>query len=550
MSDEIKQPTSDLPRIIEKNEETQNLSDELDCLASQVTKPDEINQSTSDVPSSTEKQEKTQNLNIELVRSESQLTIDEVDMLYEAATNSSKPLPPMGDGRPYPPLLGSRQPYLVTFDGPDDVEHPYNYSLGKKCLYSLPVGLAAFTLSLGSAMFSEATPEIMVIYHVGWEVGVLTTSVFILGFAFGPIIWGPLSELFGRKLIMTVSTFGSTCFSFAVATAHNIETIVICRFFTAFMGSAAFVVAPAVLADMFQLRTRGRAMTIFAMILFGGPLLAPILGGFIVRNHKLGWRWTTYVCGMIGSLALVLIVFCLGETHHPVILARRAEELRRRTRNWGIYAAHEDLRLSIDEIVTNNIARPVKMLFTEPILFFASLYNGFIYAMIYSLLTVIPLIFEVGYGFKQGNAELPPYISMIIGEFVGVGILAIFENGFSKIIDRDGKLSPEKRLQPMMIGGVTFVIGILWLCWTAHYHSSIHWIVPAVGSSALAANTFIRSTFAAAFPLFSRQMFVNLTTRWAGTLLGGLGLILVPIPFIFSKYGRTLRNKSAVAYKD
>ncbi|KAL6450477.1 FLU1 Major facilitator superfamily multidrug transporter FLU1 [Candida maltosa Xu316] len=531
---------------------------------------DETNQFTSDSSSSSGKQEEPQNLNDELDRLESQLTVDEVDRLYRTATSSSKPLPPMGEGKPYPPLLGSRQPFLVTFDGPDDVEHPYNYPLWKKCLYSLSVGVAAFSLSLGSAMFSQATQEIMEIYHVGWEVGVLTTSVFILGFAFGPIIWGPLSELFGRKLIMTVSIFGSTCFSFAVATAHNIETIVICRFFTAFMGSAAFVVAPAVMADMFSLKSRGKAMTIFAMILFGGPLLAPILGGFIVRNHKLGWRWTTYVCGMIGSSALVLIVFCLGETHHPVILAKRAEELRRRTRNWGIYAAHEDLRLSINEIVTNNIARPVKMLFTEPILFFASLYNGFIYAMIYSLLTVIPLIFEVGYGFKQGNAELPPYVSMIIGEFIG-------SERFTKIIDRDGKLPPEKRLEPMMIGGVTFVIGILWLCWTGHYHKSIHWIVPAVGSSfigaslmliflpsmtyiidsylfiaasALAANTFIRSTFAAAFPLFSRQMFVNLTTRWAGTLLGGLGLILVPIPFIFSKYGKTLRNKSAIAYKD
>ena len=75
--------------------------------------------------------------------------------------------------------------------------------------------------------------------------------------------------------------------------------------------------------------------------------------------------------------------FLLQETHHPLILTRRAEELRRRTGNWGIYAPHEELKLSMKEIVENNIARPLKMLFTEPILFLVSLYNAFIYGMLY-----------------------------------------------------------------------------------------------------------------------------------------------------------------------
>jgi DHA1 family multidrug resistance protein-like MFS transporter len=66
-------------------------------------------------------------------------------------------------------------------------------------------------------------------------------------------------------------------------------------------------------------------------------------------------------------------------------------------------------------------------------------------------------------------------------------------------------------------------------------------------ASAVAGNTIIRSLTAAAFPLFSTQMFVNLGINWAGTLLGCIALILAPIPFLFYKYGRRIRTKSTFA---
>ena len=77
-------------------------------------------------------------------------------------------------------------------------------------------------------------------------------------------------------------------FSFAVATAKDIQTIMICRFFAGFIGAAPLVVAPAVMADMFNNRYRGTAIAIFSMLLFGGPMLAPILGAFTVKNSALG----------------------------------------------------------------------------------------------------------------------------------------------------------------------------------------------------------------------------------------------------------------------
>lgn len=66
-------------------------------------------------------------------------------------------------------------------------------------------------------------------------------------------------------------------------------------------------------------------------------------------------------------------------------------------------------------------------------------------------------------------------------------------------------------------------------------------------ASAIAANTFLRSLAGAGFPLFSLYMFQGLGVNWAGTLLGCVALVLVPIPIVFYVYGAKIREKSAFA---
>ena len=155
-------------------------------------------------------------------------------------------------------------------------------------------------------------------------------------------------------------------------------------------------------------------------------------------------------------------------------------------------------------------------------------------------------------------------------------MIMLFEKRYIKAMeDNGGKIIPEKRLEPMMVGGFTFVIGIFWLGWTGNYPQHVHWIVPVIGAAfvgnglmliflpcfnyiidcyllyaatALAGNTFIRSAFGAVFPLFARQMFTNLTIKWASTLLGCIGILLLPMPFVFYYYGKSLRHKSKFAF--
>ncbi|KAK6458477.1 putative transporter [Scheffersomyces xylosifermentans] len=497
------------------------------------------------------------------------------DELIEAANKTDEPLPKMGNDRPYPPALPDRSPYVVAYDGPNDPIHPHNFPLWKKVAYSASVGMAALSVSMGSALFAEGSAQLVEQFHIGSVTATLGTSLFVLGFASGPIIYGPLSELFGRKIVMIISSFGYMCFSFAVATSKDIQSIMICRFFAGFVGAAPLVVAAAVMADLFSAKARGTAIAVFAMILFGGPMLAPIIGGFIVKNESLGWRWTSYLCGIIGALSLFMNSFILEETHHAIILVRKAEILRRRTGNWGIFAPQEEISLSMKEIVEKNITRPLVMLFTEPILFLITLYNAFIYGMLYLFLTAIPLIFMGQYHFAQGIAELP-YLAMLIGTFLGGLVIIYFEKRYNIAMDNNGgKPVPEERLPPMMIGSFFFAGGIFWLGWAGAYPQNVHWMVPTVGAgfvgfgliliflpcmnyiidcylffaaSALAGNTFLRSAFGAVFPLFARQMFVNMKIQWASTLLGCIAIIMIPVPFLFYKFGRTLRDKSKFAF--
>lgn len=241
--------------------------------------------------------------------------------------------------------------------------------------------MLAFTCicsTFSSSIFSTSTLDVAKEFHVGREVAILTSSLFILGYAFGPIMWGPFSELQGRRLPILVGMFGFTVFHFAVATAKDLQTVMIGRFFSGFFGSCPLSVVAAVFADMFDNKQRGVAITVFATTVFLGPMLGPFIGGFINLSY-LGWRWTAYLVGIMGGAALIANLFFLQESYPPVVLVSKAAELRRRTKNWGIHAKQEEVEVDLRELVTKNFSRPLRLLFTEPVVFLVSFYMSFIY---------------------------------------------------------------------------------------------------------------------------------------------------------------------------
>ncbi len=434
------------------------------------------------------------------------------------------------------------------------------------------LGFTTMTSAFGSSIFSAATAAVGVEFGVSSEVSLLGVSFYVLGFATGPTLWAPFSELKGRRLPLVIAMFGFSIFNISNAVAKDLQTVLITRFFAGFFGACPLAVVAAVFSDMFDNRTRGIAITVFSMTVFTGPLLAPFIGGFIVESY-LGWRWTSYIVSFMGFLSFVLDLLFLRETYPPTILVAKASELRRRTLNWGIHAKQEEIEIDIRELITKNFSRPMRLLFTEPIVLLLSLYMAFIYGLLYLFLTAYPFVFQGVHHMTAGVAGLT-FFGMIAGQIIA-GITVLLQQPWyqRKLAANNGVPIPEWRLPSVIAGGVAFAGGLFWFGWSG-YRSDIHWIVPTLSglltgfglasiflqslnylvdaylmfaASAIAGNTFMRSLAGASFPLFSRYMFDGMGIEWASTLLGCVAAALVPIPIIFYLYGHKIRARSSVA---
>lgn len=105
-----------------------------------------------------------------------------------------------------------------------------------------------------------------------------------------------MSEAYGRKPSILIPIFGLTLFTFASATAKDIQTLIITRFFAGVFGGAPLSNVGGVLADIWPVTQRGPALLMWGLSVIIGPLVAPIVGGAIVMDdHSTGWRWTLYV---------------------------------------------------------------------------------------------------------------------------------------------------------------------------------------------------------------------------------------------------------------
>jgi DHA1 family multidrug resistance protein-like MFS transporter len=434
------------------------------------------------------------------------------------------------------------------------------------------LGFTTLTAAFGSSIISAATGTISQKFNVSSVIGTLATSLYVLGFATGPILWAPLSELKGRRLPLVIASFGFSIFNIAVAVSKDLQTLLICRFFAGFFGACPLTCVAAVFSDMFDNRTRGMAITVFSVTVFTGPLMAPFVGGFIVMSH-LGWRWTEYIVSFMGFLAFTLNILFLQESYPPQILVAKASELRRRTKNWGIHAKQEEIEIDFRELLEKNFSRPIRMLITERIVLLLSIYMAFIYGLLYLSLTMYPLIFQGVHGMNLGIGGLP-FFGMIVGQLLAGTLIFVRQPGYQKKLAANNNIPiPEWRLPEVIAGGICFSAGLFWIGWTG-YNPNIHWIVPTLAgiligfgllaiflqalnylvdaylmfaASAIAANTFLRSLCGAAFPLFARQMFTGMGIQWAATLLAILAALMVPVPVWFYLKGAEIRKKSAYA---
>lgn len=461
-------------------------------------------------------------------------------------------------------------PYVVIFI-PNDPRNPMLYSEAKKWSITALVAIATLAVAFVSSAYSGGAKQVIVEFGCSQEIFTLGISLFVLGFAIGPLIWAPLSELFGRQ-VLYIGTYGMlTAFNAGAAGAQNIQSLIILRFFAGAFGSSPLTNAGGVIADMFSAKERGLAITLFAAAPFMGPVLGPIVGGFV--GESVGWRWVEGVMAIFTGVLWLLGCLLLPETYAPTILRKRAAELSKRT--GKVYRSRGDVDqgpTTFGKVFKTSLSRPWILLFREPIVFLISIYMAIIYGTLYMLFGAFPIVYQQNRGWSPGIGGLA-FIGVAVGMLIAVAYSIWDNKRYAKLSDEyKGFAPPESRLPPTMLGGIAVPIGLFWFAWTNS--PSIHWVVSILAgvpfgfgmvliflgmmnylidaytifaASVLAANAVLRSLFGAAFPLFTTQMYHNLGIHWASTVPAFLALACVPMPFLFYKFGPAIREKCKFA---
>lgn len=476
--------------------------------------------------------------------------------------------------------------YEVKFSADEiDCEDALRLSAIHKWVIVSVVSLGSVCITSISSVWALASPAIMKEFGVGHEVSTLGISLFIVSLGTGGMFLSPILEFHGRKPVYTVGFFVVFAMQFVPSFSHNFGLILFSRLVAGFFGSSFMSVASGTFSDLFrktdrtahlkdQTKELNKALVMYLASPFLGPGLGPLISGLV--NQHISWRWTFHIMCIWSGLLVLAVVLFVPETYEPVLLRKKAQRLRKETGDSRWYAPIErDGRLLARSILTSS-ERPFKLIFRDYMTIVLCFYTGFTLAIVYMFFVAFPYIFRTVYHFDIQSQGLA-----FLGLIIGLGLTALLSpvvvnKYYVRLVERNGGVpKAEFRFLPLMVGVFVVPMGLFIIAWTSYSH--LHWIGPIIGSfvygvgtilvfngifaytveayrkytaSAMATNSFIRSIMAGAFPLFGLQMYEGMGIHWATTVLALFGCVLIPVPFLFYRYGAALRAKSPYTWSE
>ncbi|TVY23600.1 Caffeine resistance protein [Lachnellula hyalina] len=465
--------------------------------------------------------------------------------------------------------------FLVDWYGPDDGENPQNWSRTQKLLVATQICLLNWSVYMASSIYAPAEISAMADFHSSEIVATLGLSLFTLGYGIGPMLWSPMSEMprFGRSGIYFWTLLFFVLFQLPTGYAVNMAMFLVFRFITGVFGSPTLSTGGATMMDMYDMGAASIAIPIWGAFAIISPCLGPVLGGFV--SPVKGWSWSIWMIVWLTTFVLVTMFFFNPETSAANILYRRAARRRQATGDprfksqSEIDAATHTLK---DDMIV--LGRAFSLIFTEPIVFVMDLYVALIYGVLFIWFESFPLVFGGVYHFNLGEQGLA-FFGILVGTTITViayclWVIYILIPKFS-----DPTFKPEVVLPPVWFGSLSLPICLFFYGWTAR--ASIHWIVPIIATtlfgvplvvvfqsclnylaisyptyaaSIFAGNGLFRSIFGAIFPLFARQLFRGLGIGGGNSLLGGISICFIPIPFLLYYRGVKIRHASKNARHD
>ncbi|PIG86307.1 MFS multidrug transporter [Aspergillus arachidicola] len=445
---------------------------------------------------------------------------------------------------------------LHTWNGKNDPDNPFNWSTSYKwtltitvCIISILTGIPAGSYGAGNSYMAER-------FHVQNEpfpnLAWATTS-WNMGAAFWPLIFVPLTESSGRMpgyfvayTILVISLFPS-------AFAQNFATLVVTRFFGGGASSVAINIVGGSISDVwYGDKARSLPMSLFGLTSVIGIALGPFVGSAIQAIHKNDpWRWIFYIQIIYNAGLIPVFWFLLYETRADVILKRRAKKLRRET-GRPIYAEAELDHTSIWKLLQVSFERPTRMLLTEPVVAFFTLWISFAWGILFLFFSSVVQTFSTNYGMntlQTGLIQLAISVGALIGTLVNPLQDMIYLRSASHNKENPASLSPKqgstRPSRAVCYSPADYSatgLGIYSI-----YMAVVNYLTDAYekyAASALSAASLGRNSFGAFLPLASYQLFENLGYGWAGSLLGFIGVALSVVPVVLVLKGPAIRRRS------
>lgn len=174
------------------------------------------------------------------------------------------------------------------------------------------LGLLAMLMPLSIDMYLPALPVIAQQFGVPAGSAQMTLSTYILGFALGQLLYGPMADSIGRKPVILGGTLIFAAAAGACALAQSIDQLITLRFFHGLAAAAASVVINALMRDIYPKEEFSRMMSFVMLVTTVAPLLAPMIGGAVLV--WLSWHAIFWILAIAALLASLMILFFISET--------------------------------------------------------------------------------------------------------------------------------------------------------------------------------------------------------------------------------------------
>jgi len=212
--------------------------------------------------------------------------------------------------------------------------------------------LLAMLTALGPLSMDMYLPSLPDIAHVlGAPVArtQLTISSYLVGFAAGQMIYGPLSDRYGRRPVLLAAVALYLASTLACAAAQSVDLLIAARLLQGISGSGAIVLARAIVRDVYSGVQAARELSLMGSISATAPIVAPMIGG--VLQAVFGWRANFFCMSAGGLIALLVAGRLLPETLRP---GNRAQSLSvfSMMRGYGAVARHRGFLIYLGIITT------------------------------------------------------------------------------------------------------------------------------------------------------------------------------------------------------